>query len=118
MGIFADKYYIYSYLLIDINFTDLRASARLACAQGEGVNGHAFFLDPAFDAEAGTAEGIGVSYDGLPADVQAGDRLLLDDGRIVVEVERVAGTRLDVRRQAVVADADPLGRARFGIECR
>lgn len=77
---------------------------RFADGEIELNEGDAFFLDPAFDAEAGTAEGVGVSYDGLPADVQAGDRLLLDDGRIVVEVERVAGARIHTR----VATGGPL----------
>ncbi|MGF7238350.1 MAG: pyruvate kinase, partial [Frankia sp.] len=34
------------------------------------------------------------TYDGLPADVSTGDRLLIDDGRLVLDVDRVEGTEI------------------------
>ena len=56
--------------------------------------GQAFTLDTAMDPAAGTAIGVGVAYDRLPQDVTQGDSLLLDDGQIVMSVEKVEGTRI------------------------
>jgi pyruvate kinase len=44
--------------------------------------------------DAGTKKAVGVAYDGLVADVSAGDRLLLDDGQLILAVERVDGSRI------------------------
>mgnify|MGYP002760662922 FL=1 len=60
-------------------------------------DGAAFFLDPSLEGNAGTIEGVGVAYTGLPEDVNAGDILLLADGLIRLEVERVEGTRVHTR---------------------
>jgi len=57
--------------------------------------GAAFVLDA--DCELGDAERVGLDYKELPRDVSAGDVLLLDDGRIEFEVERVAGNEIHCR---------------------
>ena len=57
--------------------------------------GDAFILDA--DCELGDAERVGLDYKELPRDVSAGDVLLLDDGRIEFEVERVAGNEVHCR---------------------
>jgi pyruvate kinase len=57
----------------------------------------AFVLDTAHDPRAGTQDVVGVAYHDLPKDVHEGDRLLLADGQIVLEVERVAGSRVETR---------------------
>jgi pyruvate kinase len=56
--------------------------------------GDSFFLDPALDGDAGTKEGVGTAYESLHNDVVAGDVLLLADGLIRLQVERVKGTRI------------------------
>jgi pyruvate kinase len=61
------------------------------------VEGRPFALDTALDPAAGNAHEVGVAYKGLPADVRAGDTLLLNDGLLVLEVTRVAGTRIETR---------------------
>ena len=61
--------------------------------------GDAFVLDPAIDPEGGDASGVGVAYEALPEDLVAGDELLLDDGRLVVRVERIEGTAVHTRVQ-------------------
>ena len=61
------------------------------------VEGRAFALDTALDPKAGDGSVVGVAYKSLPADVRAGDTLLLNDGLIVLEVTGVAGTRIDTR---------------------
>jgi len=45
----------------------------------------------------GTTEICSTTYDGLPHDVRAGDRVLVDDGRILLEVESVDGPRVTTR---------------------
>jgi len=45
----------------------------------------------------GTAQIVSTTYTGLPADVQPGDRLLLDDGLLELRVERVNGTEVFTR---------------------
>ena len=51
--------------------------------------GDRFILDAR--CELGNRERVGLDYKDLPHDVSAGNTLLLDDGRIVLEVERVIG---------------------------
>jgi pyruvate kinase len=58
------------------------------------VEGAPFALDTALDAAAGNINEVGCAYQNLPADVRAGDNLLLADGQIVLGVERVAGSRI------------------------
>jgi pyruvate kinase len=61
------------------------------------VEGQSFALDTALDKSAGSVSEVGVAYEGLPGDVRPGDTLLLNDGLIVLEVEAVAGTRIETR---------------------
>ena len=57
--------------------------------------GDPFALDTSLDLAAGTKEAVGVAYSDLPKDVGVGDTLLLSDGQIVLDVEKVSGTRVD-----------------------
>jgi pyruvate kinase len=57
--------------------------------------GDPFTLDAARDA--GGQDGVGIDYKELPQDVKPGDALLLDDGRLVFDVESVAGTKVECR---------------------
>jgi pyruvate kinase len=45
----------------------------------------------------GSAAQVSTTYDGLPGDVQRGDRLLLDDGKMELQVEQVEGTDVHTR---------------------
>jgi pyruvate kinase len=54
--------------------------------------GRPFVLDA--DREIGDLGGVGLDYKDLPKDVRQGDTLLLDDGRIVLGVENVQGSRI------------------------
>ena len=56
-----------------------------------------FVLDANLDVEAGTQERVGLTYKGLPDDVNRGDTLLLDDGRVVLWVEDVSGAEVQCR---------------------
>jgi len=57
--------------------------------------GQHFVLDAA--AEIGNHERVGLDYKELPHDVDAGSLLLLDDGKIVLEVTDVRGTEVHTR---------------------
>jgi pyruvate kinase len=58
------------------------------------AEGAPFALDTALDPDAGTIEEVGCAYKELPSDVHSGDTLLLNDGQIALEVEKVAGSRI------------------------
>src|SRR5207247_2349168 len=57
--------------------------------------GGAFGLDA--DCELGVDGRVGLDYKELPRDVRPGDVLLLDDGKIVFEVEKVVGNEVRCR---------------------
>lgn len=56
--------------------------------------GAAFVLDSQHDEDAGTEERVGVAYKELATDVKPKDILLLDDGKIVLEVTAVKDTEV------------------------
>ena len=70
---------------------------RVACFHNGEVTleaGQSFTLDAALDDESGDATAVGIDYKSLPEDVGPGDILLLDDGKIVLEVQQVSGTAI------------------------
>jgi len=56
-----------------------------------------FVLDASLDSDAGDEQQVGIDYKSLPQDVDRGDTLLLDDGRVVLWVEKVEGQRIICR---------------------
>lgn len=67
---------------------------RFADGQVEIYDGDPFFLDSALGEKEGDNTGVGVAYERLHKDVAAGDVLLLNDGQITLNVDRVEGTRV------------------------
>ena len=63
----------------------------------ELVDGEQFFLDSTLGLMDGDATGVGVALDTLHEDVSPGDILLLNDGLITLEIERIEGTRIHTR---------------------
>lgn len=59
--------------------------------------GQSFSLDTELDANAGDSEQVGVLYKELPKDCSVGDRLLLDDGRIELDITKITGSRIDTK---------------------
>ncbi|HEX5419971.1 MAG TPA: pyruvate kinase, partial [Gammaproteobacteria bacterium] len=57
-------------------------------------DGQTFTLDTAMDPKAGDERRVGVAYPHLVYDVAPGDKLLLDDGHIELEVDEVQGTEV------------------------
>ncbi len=75
-------------LLADLQGPKLRI-ARFADNKVTLNAGQTFVLDAAMDKESGTPERVGIDYEKLIDDVRPGDILVLDDGRIEMEVTSV-----------------------------
>ncbi len=58
------------------------------------VPGEIFTLDADLDRDEGTVESVGIAYKNLPNDCKVGDVLLLDDGRLSLEVLEISGAKL------------------------
>ena len=69
--------------------------ARFRDGPVELSEGDAFALDAALAHDAGDRTQVGLTYADLPQDVSAGDVLLLDDGRLVLQVEAVRDQRIE-----------------------
>ncbi|RMF15717.1 MAG: pyruvate kinase [Gammaproteobacteria bacterium] len=80
-------------VLADLQGPKLRI-ARFADNKVILQRGQRFVLDAGMDKNAGDVDGVGIDYEQLTRDVKAGDVLLLDDGRIELEVEQVAGMQI------------------------
>lgn len=73
---------------------------RVANFKNKSVNlktGQKFILDAAYDENAGDEECVGIDYKNLPNDVKSRDILLLDDGRLRLQVEEVNGSKIVTR---------------------
>jgi pyruvate kinase len=81
------------------------------------VEGAPFALDITLDPSAGSETEVGCAYKDLPKDVHTGDTLLLNDGQIVLEVEKVSGTRIEtvVRSGGELSNRKGLNRQGGGI---
>ena len=58
------------------------------------ADGDSFFLDSSLGMYDGNQDGVGVALETLHQDVSDGDILLLNDGLITLQVERIDGTRI------------------------
>jgi pyruvate kinase len=78
-------------VLVDLQGPKIRIG-KFADGKIELTAGEKFILD----AECGMGDGqrVGLDYKDLPRDVRPGDTLLLDDGRIVLDVVSVRGQRI------------------------
>lgn len=56
--------------------------------------GQTFILDADLANDAGDEHQVGIDYKQLPQDVALGDKLLLDDGRVVFNVQEVTGNKV------------------------
>jgi len=100
-------------VLADLQGPKIRIE-RFAAGKVQLIAGQAFVLDCRADAPPGDSSRVGVSYLGLPADVQAGDTLLLDDGMVALRVDAVEGVEI---RTTVLTDgslSDRKGLNRLG----
>lgn len=68
--------------------------ARFENGAVELTEGQTFVLDMEIEGDAGNNERVGCDYKSLVEDVIAGDRLLLDDGRLVLDITQVVGKQI------------------------
>lgn len=86
-------------ILVDLQGPKIRI-ARFSTGKVHLQKGQNFLLDATLAADSGDETRVGLDYPALTKDVKSGDRLLLDDGRIVLDVITVEDTI--VRCQVVV----------------
>ena len=75
-------------ILVDLQGPKIRL-ARFANGPHELERGDIFTITT--DEVEGTKERVGTTYKGLPGDCKPGDRILIDDGKVTVEVVEVKG---------------------------
>ncbi len=80
-------------ILADLQGPKIRVE-KFAAGPIELAPGDKFTLDVELPADAGDQSRVGVTYKKLPEDVKAGDVLVLDDGRIVLDVDSVEGSQI------------------------
>ena len=80
-------------ILVDLQGPKIRI-ARFIDNIVELKQGEPFVLDTDMDENQGDDKSVGINYQTLPQDVSQGDILLLDDGRIVLEVDKVLGSKI------------------------
>jgi pyruvate kinase len=80
-------------ILIDLQGPKIRIG-RFKNDKVKLFEGQAFVLDTALDEQAGDEHTVSLGYKNLLQDVQAGDTLLLDDGRMTMKVQQIEGTKI------------------------
>ena len=90
----ADKYGRVVGVLADLQGPKIRTE-RFVDGKVYLTEGEKFYLDAEMDPSAGTVEGVGITYKSLPGDVKPGNRLVLDDGRMLLDVDNVDGMRIN-----------------------
>ena len=75
-------------VLVDLQGPKIRL-ARFKDGPHDLARGDVFTITT--DEVEGTKERVGTTYKGLPGDCKAGDRILIDDGKVTVEVTAVKG---------------------------
>ncbi len=76
-------------ILVDLQGPKIRL-ARFSAGPHELARGDIFTITT--DEIEGTKERVGTTYKGLPGDCKIGDRILIDDGKVTVEVIEVKGS--------------------------
>lgn len=90
---FAAKHKLHVAVLGDLQGPKIRIS-RFADGPIRLEKGDKFTLDADLGVNEGTQTTVGIDYKALPEDCQAGDLLLLDDGRVVLKVEGIEGQKI------------------------
>ncbi len=83
-------------IIADLPGTKIRL-ASFAATKVVIESGSQFIIDPDIDPDAGDERGVGVNYPELAYQLSEGDILLLDDGRLSLEVEKKEGQRVYCR---------------------
>jgi pyruvate kinase len=101
-------------ILVDLQGPKIRVG-RFAGGKVQLKAGARFILDPG--CTLGNEQRAGIDYQELPSDVRAGDVLLLNDGMIIVDVERVIGQEIHtvVRSGGELADKKGINKQGGGL---
>ncbi|MEN9773026.1 MAG: Pyruvate kinase [Pseudomonadota bacterium] len=101
-------------VLADLQGPKIRIG-RFADGKVQLAPGERFTFD--IDCELGDRQRVGLDYKELVNDVQAGDTLLLNDGRMVMRVDRVGATTIDctVTVGGVLSDRKGINRQGGGL---
>ena len=89
----SDKYNRHVGILADMQGPKIRV-ARFIDTKVSLAIGDPFVLDINLDPDSGDATQVGCSYDALPTDVKPGNTLVLDDGRVEMDVVSIEGSRV------------------------
>ncbi len=90
---YAAKHGRYVAVLGDLQGPKIRI-ARFANGPIQLSLGDKFLLDADLPRDAGNQHQVGIDYKELPRDVNPGDLLLLDDGRVVLKVDSIEGNKV------------------------
>jgi len=80
-------------ILVDLQGPKIRI-ARFKNKKIHLHEGQTFILDTSLGDDDGNEDTVSLDYKNLPNDVRVGDTLLLDDGRIVMQVENTTHTKI------------------------
>ncbi len=82
--------------------------------------GQSFILDAEFDSNAGDEHCVGIDYKALPKDVHRNDTLLLDDGLIVLHVDKVEQAKIfcTVKEGGVLSNNKGINRLGGGLSAK
>ncbi|WP_026195489.1 pyruvate kinase [Mariprofundus ferrooxydans] len=80
-------------ILADMQGPKIRVG-KFITGKTELVPGQKFIIDAEMDLNAGNDECVGITYKELIDDVKPGDRLLLNDGLIVMDADSVVGQKI------------------------
>lgn len=84
-------------ILMDLQGPKIRIASFKNKMKIELKNGDKFILDADQDELLGNQNSVGIAYKTLPQDVKKGNILLLDDGKIVLEVCNVQGNKINTK---------------------
>lgn len=103
-------------VLVDLQGPKIRIG-RFAAGAVELVRGAPFTLDCRAGAPPGDATRVGVSYAGLWRDLAPGDRVLLDDGLVSLDVRSIADEQIEctVHAGGVLSDRKGINRRGGGL---
>lgn len=83
-------------IIVDLQGPKIRLE-RFASGKISLKEGAPFILDAGLEADAGDEQRVGITYKKLPTDVSKDDVLLIDDGRITMQVQEVLGQEIRCR---------------------
>lgn len=89
----AKELNVYVGILADLQGPKIRVS-KFKNGSIELQDGATFILDAEMDKLAGDENTVSIDYKELPKDVKKGDILLLDDGKVVLTVDKVDGAKV------------------------